>query len=289
MNNSSGAFRRKRVYFTQVSNEALRDNTLSLKAKGLYALIQSYITIENFTLYKNTLKEACKEGEKAFESAWKELKDQGYLIQYKLKDKKGQIYYEYDLVDTKVPKENNEDKNNENNEPIENTEKFPHPQKVGYGKTASGKGGVFNNTDLNNTYSMYVCMYKKHLKISKEVETFLANNEIDKRMDLDLFEKVLVEVMNNSKVKSKDNYFLNKIKNLCNKGIKTIEQYKDDTKQYNKSKVNTKGTNSKASKNQKNSSHYNIKTRFHNINEHFRDYEPEELERLLLESQKGKF
>ena len=32
-----------------------------------------------------------------------------------------------------------------------------------------------------------------------------------------------------------------------------------------------------------------IKTRFHNINETFRNYEPDELERLLIESQKGKF
>jgi hypothetical protein len=46
----NGSFRKKKTYFSQVSNEALRDNTLSLKAKGLYALIQSYITIENFTL-----------------------------------------------------------------------------------------------------------------------------------------------------------------------------------------------------------------------------------------------
>ena len=33
----NGKFRKKKVYFTQVSNVAIRDKNLSLKAKGLYA------------------------------------------------------------------------------------------------------------------------------------------------------------------------------------------------------------------------------------------------------------
>ena len=39
MNNDNGSFKGKKVYFSQVSNHAIRDNTLSLKAKGLYSLI----------------------------------------------------------------------------------------------------------------------------------------------------------------------------------------------------------------------------------------------------------
>ena len=45
-------------------------------------------------------------------------------------------------------------------------------------------------------------------------------------------------------------------------------------------------TNSSVNKNNNN---IQPKTRFHNINETFRQYEPDELERLLKESQKGKF
>lgn len=44
--------RPKNPYFSQVSNVALRDSRLSLKAKGLYSLIESYITMENYVLYK---------------------------------------------------------------------------------------------------------------------------------------------------------------------------------------------------------------------------------------------
>lgn len=95
---SKGIIRGKNSY-TQVSDDILRDESLSLKAKGLYILIQSYLVGRNNTVLKNDLKSNCKEGEKAFESAWKELKNSGYLIQYKLKDKiDGTFYYEYELV-----------------------------------------------------------------------------------------------------------------------------------------------------------------------------------------------
>lgn len=97
--NSGGRFRTKRVNFSMVSNSIIRDEKVSLRAKGLYALIQSYITIENFTLYKGFLQSKCVEGERAFDSAWKELKDAGYLKQYKMRDGAKGFYYEYELLD----------------------------------------------------------------------------------------------------------------------------------------------------------------------------------------------
>lgn len=166
--NRSGQFRKKKIYFTQVSNVALRDSSLSLKAKGLYALIQSYLTIEDFTLYKNTLKKHLKEGEKAFESTWKELKDAAYLIQYRLQDPKTkQFYYEYELLDEPNIELANKIHNSQNRKKHE--EKSHTPKKVGMGEKDekskkaiptkregmdngySGKVGVHNNTDLNNT------------------------------------------------------------------------------------------------------------------------------------------
>lgn len=96
----SGAFRKKKTSFAQVSNFALRDESLSLKAKGLLALIESYLSLDNFVLYKQFLINKSKDGETAFRSAWKELKDKGYLIQYKLKDEETkQFYYEYEVCD----------------------------------------------------------------------------------------------------------------------------------------------------------------------------------------------
>jgi hypothetical protein len=99
MDNKGGRFRKKQINFSQVSNDILRNENISLKAKGLYAIIQSYITLEDFTLYKKFLMNKCKEGEKAFDAAWKELKDNGYLVQYKMREGANSFYYEYELLD----------------------------------------------------------------------------------------------------------------------------------------------------------------------------------------------
>lgn len=101
---SNGKFRSKKISFAQVSTAALRDPKLSLKAKGLYSLIQAYISIPNFVLYKNFLMKQCIEKESAFGTTWKELKERGYLVQYRLQNENGTFYYEYDLLDI-VPSE----------------------------------------------------------------------------------------------------------------------------------------------------------------------------------------
>lgn len=99
MDYENGSFVKKKNNFSMVSNYILRDNTISLKAKGLYSLIQSYITIDDFILYKKFLQSRCNEGAKAFESAWQELKKSGYLIQHKNRDGNKYFYYTYELID----------------------------------------------------------------------------------------------------------------------------------------------------------------------------------------------
>lgn len=101
----SGAFKKKRKNYAQVSNAALLDKSLSLKAKGLYALIESLLSIPNFTLYKDYLISCSTDGKSAFDSAWKELKDAGYLKQDKIQTHKGFIY-EYELLDSPDEYEN---------------------------------------------------------------------------------------------------------------------------------------------------------------------------------------
>ncbi len=92
-----GKFRKKKS-FTMVCNTLLHDNSISMRAKGLYAIIQSYITIPNFVLYKSFLISNATEGTTAFNSAWNELKEKGYLKQYKMRTENG-FTYEYDLLD----------------------------------------------------------------------------------------------------------------------------------------------------------------------------------------------
>ena len=214
--NKSGSFKKKRIYFSQVSNNALRDNTLSLKAKGLYSLIQSYLTIPDFDLYKSFLEKQCKEGQKAFDSVWKELKESGYLVQERCKGispkgKKGCFYWQYDLLN-EVDRIPNTHTNN------------VHPsQNVPYGEVPLYNNTLNNNTDLNNTKESntnlqflweigwsgevepYVKSYlgirdmfrnKKHKRIKKKYVKFINDaviKLIGSSVDLDMFTETVEE------------------------------------------------------------------------------------------------
>lgn len=141
-------FKRKEVPFSQVSNHALRDPNLSFKAKGLYGLIQSYVTIPGFTLYYNHLKKHCKESDHAFKSAMKELRETGYLAQHKKKGQGGMFYYEYELFD------------------------IPSPTTDGTstgGKPTPGGLPLFSNTDLSNTH---LNKTEKHTTVSANTGQF---------------------------------------------------------------------------------------------------------------------
>lgn len=96
-----GKFRQQKVSYSSVSNTALRDKNLSIKAKGLYGIIASYMTLVNndpdYELYKRTLIDESTDGIRSFTTAWNELKDKGYLKQYRIRKAEG-FEYEYDLL-----------------------------------------------------------------------------------------------------------------------------------------------------------------------------------------------
>lgn len=94
-----GKFRKRRNKFSQISNIAIQDETMSCQSRFLYCLISSYISIPDFSLYKSFIQKKASLGKDAFNKYWKELKDRGYLLQYELRDEKGHIYYEYELLD----------------------------------------------------------------------------------------------------------------------------------------------------------------------------------------------
>ena len=75
----SDGYIRKAAGFTSVENTIARNHDLSFKAKGLYLTIQAYITIPDSKFKKSDFFKMCKEGDKAFESTWTELKEAGYL------------------------------------------------------------------------------------------------------------------------------------------------------------------------------------------------------------------
>lgn len=128
----TGKINRKRQSFTMVANKAMRDKNLSLKAKGLYALMQSYLDMESigFVVYKSYLQNnCCTDGRDSFNSAWKELEKAGYLITEKKRTEKGTYVYEYTVVD---------------NPSVHNDESDPHT-----GKPSLDKPQVENPKTVN--------------------------------------------------------------------------------------------------------------------------------------------
>lgn len=96
--NIDGTFRKKKISFTPISNTALDDESLSMKGAGLYSRIYRYITIPEFTLYKSFLQKKFPDGIRSFNTCWNELKEKGYLKQYRIRTEKG-FRYEYELLD----------------------------------------------------------------------------------------------------------------------------------------------------------------------------------------------
>lgn len=92
---------KKKKSFTNVANEAIRDDRLSPEAKGVYAIIQSWITFEadGFVCSRSFIFKKSNCGEKKFDRIWSELKQAGYLKMYCV----GKANWTADLLDSPQP------------------------------------------------------------------------------------------------------------------------------------------------------------------------------------------
>lgn len=88
--------------YTVMSNHHLRDQGLSLKAKGLLSMMLSLPEEWNYTT--RGLASICKEGTDSIGSALKELERTGYIVRNRLRDSKGKILdVEYVIYETPHP------------------------------------------------------------------------------------------------------------------------------------------------------------------------------------------
>lgn len=156
---------KKKKGFTQVQNWAPDDMSLSDKALGLYTRIQRWITFEapGFECTKAFMRTKTPSGEKAFDSAWNELKERGYLKMYCIPP----ANWEAELLDEPQPdtphtyylnadgevKSTNIDRAEKKKKAIEmasNKGSEYYPQKRGNTKSSNIKR---DNTKSNNTKS----------------------------------------------------------------------------------------------------------------------------------------
>lgn len=80
----------------QLPKEALRNDQISLKAKGMLCMLMS---LNDWNYNMPALKDVCCEGEKAIRSALKELEKFGYLRRKRTHGKDGKIEYVYYISD----------------------------------------------------------------------------------------------------------------------------------------------------------------------------------------------
>jgi len=184
---SEGYFRKKKG-FTVVQNRLVRDKNVSLKAKGLYLVIQSNITIQDVNWKKSDFINMSTEGRKAFDSAWNELKRNGYLHVHIYPD--GNTFRtEYELLDEPDRSAHTYYYNKDGILTMTNVDRIPQNGYNGngvHGNGANGDGmygnGDNNNKDLNINTSDKDLYTKLSINQSKDMK------EADKKLVLDEIE-----------------------------------------------------------------------------------------------------
>ena len=82
--------------YSVISNEFIRRKDLSWKAKGILTYI---LTLpDDWVININEIMTHATEGEKAFRSGWKELKDAGYVNRYPVRDKESNKITHWETV-----------------------------------------------------------------------------------------------------------------------------------------------------------------------------------------------
>ena len=141
--------------FTTISNIALRDKQLSIKAKGLWAVMMSCNDGWQFSI--EGLVGMSADGKDAVRSGLKELEKAGYLVRTHVRDK-GKFSYEYTVYETPhaenrdgKPDAENPTQRNTNKE-IPNKKSFIAPTKAEVQAYCHSQGYHFNPDDFFDYY-----------------------------------------------------------------------------------------------------------------------------------------
>ncbi len=131
------------VGYARVPNTLLNDEAISLKAKGLFAYIESKPDDWDFSVER--IARALKEGTSAVGDGIKELEKSGYLIRQRYQDEHGHWLVQYVLTDQVLPLENPTLENPIAGKPI-NIKK-----KVSTNKVISNNKDISTNVDIGDT------------------------------------------------------------------------------------------------------------------------------------------
>jgi len=247
-NDDMSVFRvEKNSNYTIMSNYHLRDQNLSLKAKGLLSYMLSLPEDWDYSL--NGLCAICKESEGAIKSTLKELKDNGYLVIEKVRGEKG--YFEYNYIIYEHPynleksKENPEGKNPPVDNPkVENdTQINTKKQSI---KEKINKTNKINKTIAENeTKDDFSISLKKHHSLTRDLvkRKYLEEDDVElfkydamfkelleeyKFADIVIICHYIVSSVVSRKFKNDDGYLIeNKFGYLKQAILNNIERFKN--------------------------------------------------------------
>jgi hypothetical protein len=163
--------------YTVMNNTFLRDDKLSWKAKGLFAYILSLP--EDWKIYLNELQTHATDGETSLRSAIKELTDNGYIVQKRLKDDKGRwASYVYQIIENPFVENLNVDNLDMENQVLLNTNNTKYLNQL---KT--------NKSSKDDTQSSLIPKLDKKTKKAKDIVTmrgminaFTQNEDIREKL-----------------------------------------------------------------------------------------------------------
>lgn len=214
---NEGCFRKKNGY-TVVQNTISRDKRLSMKAKGLYLIIQSYITMPDKQWHKSDFMNMVSEGKAAFNSAWDELKENGYLKIYIVHAGKRGTYREYELLDDPVTGPSEIHVSGKSEESLENTgfvqlpdfqvpenqevenqvleKQEPDNRAAGNINNNNLKNNINNNNNKtdNNNLSSIQSLYRDDEEVMEELKEQI---ELDRLLDIHPANKKLIHYIYN--------------------------------------------------------------------------------------------
>ena len=159
----------KTTNYTVMSNHHLRNNNMTLKAKGLMSLMLSLPPEWDYSVAG--LAAICKEGMTAVRSALKELEENKYLVRERRNSEKGYFVYEYTLYE--IP----DLSCTENGHTVNTHAQERHTENRTQLNKDSLNKDLINKKELNTDIKDYLSTFKDILKHIEDIE--LKNLFID--------------------------------------------------------------------------------------------------------------
>ena len=274
--------------FTVVPNYILNNRNLSYKAVGLYVQILQYQNSPTHKIYMKSLQTYKTDKESSVRSGINELVSEGFLTREAIRNERGQLNgYRYIVHAQPIEKTAIEPKreNPVSVNPV--SDNHVRKSKIGY-KENNKKENI--EEEARDILSLYYDEYKLSKKKLPHIKSFI--NKYKDLVELDLWHEIFIRASEDS-ISSKYLYVKTFIEDLVKDNIYTLNDYKKRKADQDKS---TKKPNKSISQDSRKNTSSNCK--FVNnfskgassgVNNNFTKYSEDELEKILLKSQEGKF